>query len=34
MDAPEARVLQQLEPEAGSHVPQLLEPALSGEAEE
>jgi subfamily B ATP-binding cassette protein MsbA len=34
MDAPEARVAQQLEPEAGLHDQQLLEPALSGEAEE
>jgi subfamily B ATP-binding cassette protein MsbA len=34
MDAPEARALQQLEPEAGPHDPRLLEPALSGEAEE
>ena len=34
MDAPEPRVLQQLEPEAGPHDPRLLEPALSGEAEE
>ena len=34
MDAPESRALQQLEPEHGTHDPQLLEPALSGEAEE
>src|SRR6516162_10181779 len=33
MDAPESRASQQLEPEA-HHEPQLLEPALSGEAEE
>lgn len=34
MDAPESRALQQLEPEHGPHDPHLLEPALSGEAEE
>jgi len=34
MDVPEPRSLEQLEPDAGPHDPQLLEPALSGEAEE
>ena len=34
MDVPDSRALQQLEPEAGNPYPQLLEPALSGEAEE
>ena len=34
MDAPESRALQQLEPDATRHDPQLLEPALSAEAEE
>lgn len=34
MDAPEARAVQPLEGEHGPHDPQLLEPALSGEAEE
>jgi subfamily B ATP-binding cassette protein MsbA len=34
MDAPEPRALQPLEPDAGPHDPRLLEPALSGEAEE
>jgi subfamily B ATP-binding cassette protein MsbA len=34
MDAPEPRVPQQLEPEAGRQDARLLEPALSGEAEE
>ncbi len=34
MDGPESRALQQLEPDAANHDPQLLEPALSGEAEE
>ncbi|HEY1985662.1 MAG TPA: ABC transporter ATP-binding protein [Terracidiphilus sp.] len=34
MDAPESRALQQLESQAGNSDPQLLEPALSGEAEE
>jgi ATP-binding cassette, subfamily B, bacterial MsbA len=34
MDAPEPRALQQLELEHGQHDPHLLEPALSGEAEE
>jgi subfamily B ATP-binding cassette protein MsbA len=34
MEAPEARGLQQLEPDPGPHDPQLLEPALSGEGEE
>jgi ATP-binding cassette, subfamily B, bacterial MsbA len=34
MDGSESRALQQLEPDAVQHDPQLLEPALSGEAEE
>src|ERR1035438_10213441 len=34
MDVPESRALQQLEPDADPSQPQLLEPALSGEAEE
>jgi ATP-binding cassette, subfamily B, bacterial MsbA len=34
MDVPEPRVAQHLEPEAGSQDPRLLQPALSGEAEE
>jgi hypothetical protein len=34
MDAPESRALQQLEADAVHHDPQLLEPALSAEAEE
>ncbi len=34
MDAPESRALQQLEADAAHHDPQLLEPALSAEAEE
>jgi ATP-binding cassette, subfamily B, bacterial MsbA len=34
MDMPESRALQQLEPDAAIHDQQLLEPALSGEAED
>ncbi len=34
MDGSESRALQQLEPDAGQHDAQLLEPALSGETEE
>jgi subfamily B ATP-binding cassette protein MsbA len=34
MDGSESRALQQLEPDAASQEPQLLEPALSGETEE
>jgi subfamily B ATP-binding cassette protein MsbA len=34
MDAPEARALQQLDADAPAQDPQLLEPALSGEAED
>jgi subfamily B ATP-binding cassette protein MsbA len=34
MDGSESRALQQLEPDAVQHDPQLLEPALSGETEE
>src|SRR5579863_5363515 len=34
MDVPEPRALPHLEPDAAPHDPQLLEPALSGEAEE